>query len=221
MNASAPAALPLVNVTTSTPVPISAPTPLPPVNAGMAPPPPMDAAGTAPPPPPPPMVAGAPAPWPPETDLIFAPGTNTVMLTMQSPLLCLVVQDAFENLRAALLVENAFPNACLASTFIQDSLTSGARAHLPGAAEILVRLETDLVYRAKLLPLVSSRAFRLYQAEIVLSHVLGLPSFEVKSRSTVLCLSSRQFRRCILMLLCNSLRSSWRTTLIYTPRDQM
>jgi len=193
VNVSTPIVSPLVSATASMPVPISAPTSLPPVNAGMAPPPPM--------------VVGVPPPWPPETDLILTPGTNTVMLTLQHALVRLVVRDSFENLRATLLVENAFPNAHLVLTFIQDALTSAARAHLPDSADILEWLETDLAYRARLLSLVSSCAFRLHWTEFVLSHVLGLPSFEVKSRSTVLHLSSRQFQRCIPLPLCNLSRS--------------
>ena len=142
MNVSTHTALPFVNVTASTPVPISASMSLPPMNAGTATLPPMDA-GTAPPPP---MVAGAPPPWPPETDLVFTPGTNAVMLTLQPALLRLVVRDAFENLQASLLVENVFPNAHLALTSVRDSLISAARSHLPDSADILERLETDLAY---------------------------------------------------------------------------
>jgi hypothetical protein len=57
------------------------------------------------------------------------------------------------------LVEDAFPNAGLLSTYIRESLIAGAKAYLPGAADILTRIEIDMAYRAKIVPLVSSCHF--------------------------------------------------------------
>ena len=37
-------------------------------------------------------------PWPADTEVIVFPGTNKVLLTIQSPLMCSIFQDAFEHL---------------------------------------------------------------------------------------------------------------------------
>ena len=36
--------------------------------------------------------------WPSNTEIILFPGTNKVMLTVQSPLMCSIFQDAFKHL---------------------------------------------------------------------------------------------------------------------------
>ena len=96
-----------------------------------------------------------PPSWPPETDLVFTPGSNKIMLTKQQDLVHLVLQDSFETLRATLLLENAFPNPSLQASFVKDSLLSSAKAHMPGAASVLMRLQNDPIYLRKLLPVVS------------------------------------------------------------------
>ena len=37
--------------------------------------------------------------WPSDTDILFLPGTMKVMLTVQRPLIRLVIQDAIEHVR--------------------------------------------------------------------------------------------------------------------------
>jgi hypothetical protein len=76
------------------------------------------------------------------------------MLTGQRPLVRAVIQDAIENLRAALLFNNAFPDVCLAFTLIKDSLLTSANRLKPGAKNILDRLERDEDYLLKITPLV-------------------------------------------------------------------
>ena len=44
------------------------------------------------------IVPGSASVWPVDTDLIYVLGSKKVMLTMQMPLICTVVQDAFETL---------------------------------------------------------------------------------------------------------------------------
>jgi len=46
-----------------------------------------------------PSINSDPAPpmWPNDTDLVFVPGTNRLILTMQTPPVCAVVHDAFDN----------------------------------------------------------------------------------------------------------------------------
>jgi hypothetical protein len=77
------------------------------------------------------------------------------MLTMQLPLIRTVVQDAFENLRASLLFENAFPDSHLTILFVRKNLIGAARSHLPRAVDIHKRLLIDDGYLEKLSRLVS------------------------------------------------------------------
>ena len=44
------------------------------------------------------IVPGSVSVWPVDTDLVYVPGSKKVMLTMQMPLIHMVVQDAFETL---------------------------------------------------------------------------------------------------------------------------
>ena len=77
------------------------------------------------------------------------------MLTLQMPLIHTVVQDAFENIRASLLFEDAFPDPNLTVLFVRKNLISAARAHLPRAVDIHKRLLCDDRYLNKLSHLVS------------------------------------------------------------------
>jgi len=82
------------------------------------------------------------------------------MLTMQRPLVRAVIQEAIENLRAALLFTNAFPDICVALTLIQDCLLNAADHHKPGATDILERLKCDQDYLLKITPVVSLIYFK-------------------------------------------------------------
>ena len=166
-------------------------------------------------------VSMTPLSWPAETDLVLTPGSNKIMLTKQQDLVHAIIQDLFENLRAALLLENAFPNPGLQASFVRDSLFASAKA-MPGAASVLMRLQKDMTYLRRLLPVVSPCTFELGWAEIVCSRVLVYLSFEVKLKSTAVNSSTQRFWASThLMTLCNLLRSSYRTTIICTPRHQM
>lgn len=93
--------------------------------------------------------------WPVDTDLIYAPGSNKIMLTLQMPLVRTVVQDAFENIRASILFEDAFPDLNLTVLFVRKNLIRAARAHLPRAVDIHRRLIRDDRYLDQLSRLVS------------------------------------------------------------------
>jgi hypothetical protein len=96
------------------------------------------------------------AKWPLETDIIFIAGTNRVLLTLQHPLVRTVVHDGFENLRASLLFDNAFPDATLTASVVRDALIAGAKGLLPRAAAIYDRILSDVEYAPVICPLVSS-----------------------------------------------------------------
>ncbi|KAN0127722.1 hypothetical protein V8E53_011748, partial [Lactarius tabidus] len=65
--------------------------------------------------------------------------------------------DAIENLRAAMLFNNAFPDICIALGLIKDCLLTAANHLRPGAKEVLERLEQDHDYMLKITPLPRAR----------------------------------------------------------------
>ncbi|KAN0140500.1 hypothetical protein V8E53_001709, partial [Lactarius tabidus] len=58
------------------------------------------------------------------TDLVFADGSNKLMLTNQRPIIRVIVRDATELLRASLVFTNAFPDPVLAFNFAKQALLS-------------------------------------------------------------------------------------------------
>jgi hypothetical protein len=94
--------------------------------------------------------------WPKDTDLIFTPGTNKVMLTLQLPLMRAVMQDAFERVRFFLLFSNAFPDAIAVLDAVKTALTSASSGSTnPRAWIIHDRLLSDEEYASKMIRLVS------------------------------------------------------------------
>ena len=77
------------------------------------------------------------------------------MLTLQMLLIHTVVQDAFENIRASLLFEDAFLDPNLTVLFVRKNLIGVARAHLPRALNVHKRLLCDDRYLDKLSHLIS------------------------------------------------------------------
>ena len=77
------------------------------------------------------------------------------MLTIQIPLIRTIIQDSFEDLRATLLFENAFPDPNLTILFLRKTLIGAARSRLPDTVNVYNRLLLDDKYRDKLSHLVS------------------------------------------------------------------
>ncbi len=127
-------------------------------------------------------------PWPSDTEIVVFPGTNKVLLTIQSPLMRSIFQDAFEHLRASLLFIHAFPDPSLTRSMITEALSVATESHLPRAANIRNRLELDEEYLAKMCHLVSP--FLVSHLEYALTDALspvgGLPFSEGRSKSDVL-----------------------------------
>ena len=63
---------------------------------------------------------------PNDTDLIFLPGSNKVMLTVQRPVVRAVIQDAIERVHAALMFSNAFPDVFDTLKLISNALVAAA-----------------------------------------------------------------------------------------------
>jgi len=84
-------------------------------------------------------VPNPPAPTLPsnDTDLIFIPGTNRLMLSAQRPLIRVIVQDVIENIWASLLFNRAFPNAAEAINSIREALFTAAKKYRPGSSAII------------------------------------------------------------------------------------
>ncbi|KAN0141184.1 hypothetical protein V8E53_000940 [Lactarius tabidus] len=95
--------------------------------------------------------------WPVNTNLVFAAGSHKLMLLNQRPIVRAVIQEAIENLRAALLFTNAFPDVCSALTLIKDCLFTAALCLKPGASEVLHRLTNDQDYLLRITPLPRAR----------------------------------------------------------------
>jgi hypothetical protein len=95
-------------------------------------------------------------PWPADTEVVVFPGTNKVLLTIQSPLMRSIFQDAFEHLRASLLFIHAFPDPILTRSMISEALGVATQSHLPRSGNIRNRLELDPDYVVKMCRLVSS-----------------------------------------------------------------
>lgn len=166
-NLPAPTPSPLVDIALPTPMP----TPSPLVSMTTPMPAPMHVTPTL-------VPTGAnvaPPVWPAETDLVLTPGTNKLMLTLQQPLVQAVIRDSFEFVRAALLLQCALPNAGLSASFVRDALSSGAMLNMPGAAFVLRRLQTDTLYRAKIVPLVSFSASNLTKLTLFTATCSYLP----------------------------------------------
>ena len=93
--------------------------------------------------------------WPSDTDLIFLPGTRKLTLTLQHPLLRAIVQDAFENLQAYLLLDHSFPDATALPTVIRGCLiVASTESQHPQGLAVRERLVNDDVYLDRLSRLV-------------------------------------------------------------------
>ena len=116
--------------------------------------------------------SGTPAPivtcqahyeWPSDTEIIFFPGTNKVLLTIQTPLMRSIFQATFEHLRVSLLFIHAFPDPALTRSMISEALSVATQSHLPRAATIRHRLELDPEYLAKMCHLVGPTLITRFQ----------------------------------------------------------
>jgi hypothetical protein len=91
-----------------------------------------------------------------DTDLVFPKGSGKLMLTSQHTIICAIVQDSIETLRAYLLFWNAFPDPHMAFSFAGEALHLAAEGHQPGGSLVQHCLQDDGEYAAKLISLVSS-----------------------------------------------------------------
>ena len=123
--------------------------------------------------------------WPSETELVLFPGTNKILLTLQSALMRSIFQDTFERLRVSLLFIHAFPDPALTCSMISEALGAATQSHLPRAAIIRNRLELDEEYMSKMCRLVSPSLVTHFEYVLtdILSPVGGFPFSEGRSKS--------------------------------------
>jgi len=110
------------------------------------------------------VVDPAPVVWPSDTDLVFVPGSNRLILTMQSPPVRAIIHDAFDNTQALLFFDHSFPDATMMPTLLGGCyLTAAAESHNPRAPVIHSQLIQEAGYMDTLICLVS--CFSLHAAQ--------------------------------------------------------
>jgi len=71
-----------------------------------------------------------------KADLVFAMGSLKIKLTLQRPLVRVVIQDLFDILYLLLQSTNAFPNSAVTIQLVRNVLLRSALNHTPGALTI-------------------------------------------------------------------------------------
>ncbi|KAF8257272.1 hypothetical protein EI94DRAFT_1709311 [Lactarius quietus] len=99
----------------------------------------------------------SPLPSTAQTDLCFVPRSTRIILTRQRPIVCMVIQEAIDNVQASLLFVDAFPDSNCALKYIQDGLITAAERQCPAAADFLTRLQEDNEYMSAIVPLPRAR----------------------------------------------------------------
>lgn len=99
------------------------------------------------------------------SDLVFSPGTRRIKLTMQHPLVQLVIRTSFENLYSLLVSINAFPDGAISVRFVKEALLRAALKYTPGTASIHRRLMNEHDYFCTILPLPRIR-MSVFRSEI-------------------------------------------------------
>ena len=115
-------------------------------------------------------------------DLVFAMDSSKVMLTLQRPLMRLIIQESFENIRVSLLFKHAFPTGRLTIRYTKEALLSTAYTYRPGSEHIFQKLLHDDDYMSKLIPLVSHAYPNDDWTEPTHSHTRGFALSEVRSK---------------------------------------
>ena len=160
--------------------------------------------------------------WPADTDLVFQPGTNKIMLMTQHPLVCIVIQDGIENVRAHLMSSHAFPDLATTLPIVRASLLRAAASHFPGTLHIHCRLQSDDEYVAPISCLVCSCCLRDDTIDTFHRYVFGFHFSGVKSKSGALQLSLRTFSLLAHQVRLDlSLKDNDHLTTIFSPLHQM
>src|SRR5216684_2309159 len=90
-----------------------------------------------------------------DADLFIVLGSKRLILSAQTPLIWVIIQDAIEGLQGLMLFNHVFPSAAQAIEFVQDSLLVVADRYRPAASTIYGRLNKDEAYLSMMICLVS------------------------------------------------------------------
>ena len=129
-----------------------------------------------------PVATDTPTTWPTETDIIFLPGSNKVLLTVQRPVMRAVIQEAIERTRANVLCGNAFPDVFDTLEFIRDALMTASELN-DKAKDIHRRIIGEHLYFINMSRLVSIFFFDNNITDSICSLVHASLSFAGKSRT--------------------------------------
>jgi len=122
--------------------------------------------------------------WPSETDLVFPHSSTRLSLSLQSPLICLVVQDAINHVQASLLLDHAFPEGLKKVKLIRGCLLAAAVKHRPSSSTVHARLLGDSDYASLMVCMVCSTFLEISLLNLsCCSHVFGFRCSGVKPRS--------------------------------------
>ena len=107
------------------------------------------------------------------------------MLTVQRPLMRMVIQGAFDEVQKSLMFHNAFPDTFIALDFTRDAILAAAES-FDQASDIYNRLVTDAEYMNKMTRLVSVYIWISKLSNYVLSLMRVSHFSERKSKIAVL-----------------------------------
>ena len=123
--------------------------------------------------------------WPADTEILFIPGSNKIMLTVQKPVMRAVFQESFERIRAAMLFQNAFPNLFDTIDMITDNII-GAAESIDRATNIYNRLVVDGDYTTEMTRLVCLQ-LSFIQLLIIFSASRSHPHFPRGGQGSLRC----------------------------------
>jgi len=123
--------------------------------------------------------------WPSKTDLVFPHGSTRLSLSLQSPLIHLVVQDAINHVQASLLLDHTFPEGLKKVKLICGCLLAAAVKHRPSSSTVHAQLLGDSDYASLMIRMVCSTFLEILLLNLsCCSHMFGFHCSRVKPRSS-------------------------------------
>ena len=117
------------------------------------------------------------------SDLVFISGSRKIKLSVQRPLVQLVIRSSFDIVYSSLVSINAFPDGAISVRFVKEALLRAALRYTPGTAPIYRRLKNDHDYFCRILPLVSPMDVHDHSTDTIHSHVFGFPLSDPRSKN--------------------------------------
>jgi hypothetical protein len=118
--------------------------------------------------------------WNCETNLSYITGSNRLTLSVQKPMICVIVQDAIDDIWASLLFIHAFLEGPDKVALVQGTLLAVAEKHKLGSTHIHEHLIHDREHTAQMSCLVHVVFVKFYLTETCCSHMFGSYCFKAK-----------------------------------------